>query len=459
MLRKFYAPELMNRFFDVIQIQKGLAKILIDLSSSSLQIIFGLLLLSFYHPMFIFLGLILVVVLVLIFRILGPRGLSASLKESKYKYEVVLWLEELARVNDTFKLAGNTDLPLNRTDEYVNNYLKARKAHFKILVWQYAAIIFFKTVIIASLLIAGSILVVNNELNLGQFIAAEILIIMVMQSAEKVVLSLEAVYDVVTAVEKVGSVMDLDLERSSGQKLMQEPETGMKLELRELSVFNPERNKYSLHNISLTIQPSEKICITGANHSGKSTLLQAIAGLYCDYEGSIIYNDTPLSQLNIPSLRDHIGDNLSLEDLFYGSVYDNITLGKSDCDPHRLNAIIEKTGLREFIMESPDGLDRKILPGGKNLPKSIVRKIMLARSLAMKKELLIIEDLMLHLNKAERENMMELFLGKDNKGTVIITSNDPSIAALCDRVIVLEKGEVAAQDTYQNLKSRTDLFE
>jgi ABC-type multidrug transport system ATPase subunit len=104
-------------------------------------------------------------------------------------------------------------------------------------------------------------------------------------------------------------------------------------------------------------------------------------------------------------------------------------------------------------------LDRKILPGGKNLPKSIVRKIMLARSLAMKKELLIIEDLMLHLNKAERENMMELFLGKDNKGTVIITSNDPSIAALCDRVIVLEKGEVAAQDTYQNLKSRTDLFE
>jgi len=459
MLRKFYAPELMNRFFDVIQIQKGLAKILIDLSSSSLQIIFGLLLLSFYHPMFIFLGLMLIVVLVLIFRILGPRGLSASLKESKYKYEVVLWLKELARVNDTFKLAGNTDLPLNRTDEYVNNYLKARKAHFRILVWQYAAIIFFKTVIIASLLIAGSILVVNNELNLGQFIAAEILIIMVMQSAEKVVLSLEAVYDVVTAVEKVGSVMDLDLERSSGQKLVQDHESGMKLELRELSVFNPERNKYSLHNISLTIQPGEKICITGANHSGKSTLLQAIAGLYCDYEGSIIYNDTPLSQLNIPSLRDHIGDNLSLEDLFYGSVYDNITLGKSNCDPNRLNDIIEKTGLREFIMESPDGLDRKILPGGKNLPKSIVRKIMLARSFAMKKELLIIEDLMLHLNKKERENMMELFLGKENKGTVIVTSNDPSIAALCDKVVVLEKGEIAALDTYQNLKSRTDLFE
>lgn len=459
MLRKFYAPELMNRFFDVIQIQKGLAKILIDLSSSSLQIIFGLLLLSFYHPMFIFLGLMLIVVLVLIFRILGPRGLSASLKESKYKYEVVLWLEELARVNDTFKLAGNTDLPLNRTDEYVNNYLKARKAHFRILVWQYAAIIFFKTVIIASLLIAGSILVVNNELNLGQFIAAEILIIMVMQSAEKVVLSLEAVYDVVTAVEKVGSVMDLDLERASGQKLVQDPESGMKLELRELSLFNPERNKYTLHNINLSIQPGEKICITGANHSGKSTLLQVIAGMYCDYEGSIIYNDTPLSQLNIPSLRDHIGDNLSLEDLFYGSVYDNITLGKSDCDPNRLNAIIEKTGLREFIMESPDGLDRKILPGGKNLPKSIVRKIMLARSFAMKKELLIIEDLMLHLNKSERENMMDLFLGKENKGTVIITSNDPSIAALCDKVVVLEKGEIVALDTYQNLKSRTDLFE
>ena len=121
-VRNEYLPEIVNRFFDTLTLQKGLPKLLIDMSTALMQIVFGLLLLSFYHPLFIFFGLVLLLLLVLIFRLTGPSGLKTSLKESKYKYEVVHWLEEVARALQTFKLAGASELPLSKTDTYVSNF-------------------------------------------------------------------------------------------------------------------------------------------------------------------------------------------------------------------------------------------------------------------------------------------------------------------------------------------------
>ena len=115
-VRNEYVPELVNRFFDTLTLQKGLPKILIDLSTAIMQILFGLLLLSFYHPLFIFFGFVLVLLLILIFRFTGPAGLKTSIKESKYKYQVAYWLQELGRTLNTFKLTGSSELPLSKTD-------------------------------------------------------------------------------------------------------------------------------------------------------------------------------------------------------------------------------------------------------------------------------------------------------------------------------------------------------
>ncbi|MEQ9305083.1 MAG: ABC transporter ATP-binding protein, partial [Marinoscillum sp.] len=136
-----HMPELMNRFFDVLTLQKGLPKLLIDLSTGVIQIIFGLILLSFYHPFFIFFGLVLMVILFGIFYLTGPNGLKSSIVESKYKYKVVYWLEEMARTLYSFKLSGNTNLPIKKTDLNVNNYLKNRGNHFKVLISQYSYIL------------------------------------------------------------------------------------------------------------------------------------------------------------------------------------------------------------------------------------------------------------------------------------------------------------------------------
>ena len=180
-----YAPELVNRFFDVITLQKGLPKLLIDLVSSGIQIFFGLVLLSLYHPFFVFFSLVLVAILFPIFLLTGSKGLRSSIDESKYKYKVAQWLEELARALKSFKLAGNTDLPIRRTDDMVNNYLKYRDMHFRVLLTQFSFIVIFKTAVTACLLILGTILVVNREITLGQFVAAEIVIILILHAGNR----------------------------------------------------------------------------------------------------------------------------------------------------------------------------------------------------------------------------------------------------------------------------------
>ena len=161
---KFYIPELVNRFFDTFSVQKGLSKILMDFSSASLQVLFGLILLSLYHPFFILFSVVLVVIVYLIFKLTAAQGLTTSLAESKRKYEVAHWLEELARTMETFKLAGTSTLPLSKTDEVVEKYLISRKAHFRTLLIQYINLVGFKVIIAAGLLLIGGLLVINQQM-------------------------------------------------------------------------------------------------------------------------------------------------------------------------------------------------------------------------------------------------------------------------------------------------------
>ena len=173
-----YLPELVNRFFDTISVQKGLAKLLLDLPLALLQIVLCLILLAIYHPFFIVFGLLLLLLLGLIFRFTGQRGLASSLEESTFKYKVAYWLEELGRNQDTFKMVGRTDLPITRTDELVHGYVNARRTHFRVLLGQYSALVAFKVITTVGLLALGGLLVMNEQMNLGQFVAAEIVILL-----------------------------------------------------------------------------------------------------------------------------------------------------------------------------------------------------------------------------------------------------------------------------------------
>lgn len=442
-LQEEYPPELINRFFDTLTLQKGLPKLLMDFSSSILQILTGLILLSLYHPFFVFFGIILLLTLFVIFRMTGPAGLKSSLVESKYKYEVAYWLEELGRAMNTFKLAGENDLYLGQTDKYTLHYLEARKKHFRILLVQFGSVIAFKTIVTAGLLALGSWLVIENQLNIGQFVAAEIVILLILSSAEKLMLSMEIVYDVLTAIEKLGAVTDLPLEKEAGINFDElDRNCGLQIQARDLHFCFSESERPVIDQLSLDIQSGERVCIAGFNGAGKTMLLKIIAGLYEDFQGSIAYNGFPFQNVNRNSLRQHIGDVFSEEEIIKATIAENITLGRPDVSLENLLWASEKTGLDIFVRSLPKGFETVLLPGGRNIPSHIRQKIILARSIACKPRLLVVENPFNNIEKKEQLDLIELLTAPDRCWTLAIVSNDPFIAMHCDRILIMDKGKI-----------------
>lgn len=449
-LHGYYPPELVNRFFDTLTLQKGLPKILIDFSTAILQIVFGLLLISFYHPFYVFFAILLAVVIFLIFRYTGPKGLDTSLKESKYKYEVAHWLEEQARSLTTFKLAGDSSMALRRTDNLVSNYLKSRKAHFNILLGQYGSIVVFEILVMASLLALGSYLVLENLINIGQFVAADIVIILIIASVEKLIITMETIYDVLTALDKLGYVTDLPLEENEGLPFERcDRGCGIHLQLEDVSFTYPEFDKPALNGINLDIRPGEALCISGYSSSGKTTLLELIAGLYPSFQGSISYNGFPLRSLQLDSLRNHIGDFLAEENIFKGSVMDNITLGNPDLPLEQVIRTADELGLSAFVRRLPDGYNTQLLPEGRNLPRSIRVKIMVARAMVSRPRLVVIEDTFQNFEPQDRQSILNCLASANKPWTLVIVSNDPLIASRCDRVALLKEGRILEVDTFE----------
>lgn len=446
---KHYAPELMNRFFDVISIQKGLSKILIDFSSASIQTIFGLLLLSLYHPFFIIFSLILILLVYAIFKLTYKNGLKTSLKESKSKYNIAHWLEELARTNVSFKLAGLTDLPLEKTNLATETYIEARDQHFKVLKNQYGMMVTFKVIIAAGLLIVGSILVMEQQMNIGQFVASELIILIVLGAVEKLILSLESIYDVLTSLEKVGQVTDLELERNEGLEMISilDPDAiGLSVELHNVYFSYPYQNQFVFEEANLKIEAGQRVLLKGDSDSGKTTLLYLLAGLYKVQNGSVVFNGLPFGNLNPNHLRAVIGDCLMDELLFEGTVFENITMGRTNATLENVQWAIENLGLSDFIKGLPKGFNTVIHSQGKHFSKGIVDKLILARSIADKPKLLLVKDAFTSLDSKERKRIMSFLTARENKWTLVIASKDENWESKVDRVINSEDGLLIEQN-------------
>ena len=434
----YYLPEKVNRFFDTINVQKGLTKILLDMPVASIQIGFGLILLSFYHPLFIVYGLLLILTLWIIFKFTAKKGLRTSLQESTYKYSVVAWLQEMARVIRSLKFSKNEGLYLRKTDHDIIGYLNARTAHFNVLIFQYKTLIAFKVLITAGMLIVGTYLLLEQQLNIGEFIAAEIVIITMINAAEKLIICLDSVYDVVTGLEKLATVTEIPTEKE-GHLEIDPKSSGLSLELNDVS-FNYPDGKYLIKNIHLSIPSSSTVCVIGSSGSGKSTFLKLIGGLYSDVQGTLLINKFPLEHYNISTLRKNIGMYLNLQEIFTGSVFENIRMGNDEVTPEKIIELSNKCGLKEFIFTLPDGLDTEIEATGKKLPGSIVRKILLLRALVGEPKLLLLEEPWQGLEHSTKVHMKEYLLNSNKSSTVIIATNDEHFAKNCDYIIYLEDG-------------------
>ncbi len=443
-----YGPEIVNRFFDTVNLQKGISKLLVDFTTAVLQMVFGLLLLSFYHPTFIIFGIVLFLILILIFYFTSPKGMETALNESSYKYQTAFWLQEIGRTLNTFKLVGNTRLPILRADKLIQRYVDFRAKHFSVLILQYKIMVGFKVLIVTSLLVAGSLLLINDQISIGQFVAAEVIIVLVINSVEKVILSLETVYDTLVAVEKLGNVMDLELERSEGSdKLVVSKPEGLKLGMENV-VFQPHdvRNPI-LNGATLTIFPGKKVAVTGNSGSGKSALLALFSGLYEDYQGKVLVNDLSIEMIQLEKYRAMVGDCLEFGQIFRGTLKENVLVGR-DVDSDQLESVLELVGLKEYIYQLPDDLETELQPEGKGLARALAQSILIARSLVGNPKAIIMENALRNVNPEVKPRITEYLM--NGNWTLVMITDDPVILQRSDEVIVMDSGRVGVQGSYED---------
>lgn len=453
LLSQYYPPELMNRFFDTLTLQKGIPKIILDLSTAALQIFFGLLLISFYHPFFAFFGVGLLIFLFIIFRLTGPPGLATDLKVSKYKYETAYWLEEIARAMTTFKLAGDTDFHLKKLDAIVGKYLDFRKSHFGILMYQYKAFVVLKTVITAVFLLLGAYLVIENQINIGQFVAAEIVVLLTIASVDKMIMSMETIYDVLTGLEKLGFVTDLPIETDEGICFSEiDKGRGLSVKIHGLGFTYQGNSKAALENIHLDITPGERVCIAGYKGAGKSTLVQIISGLYSDFKGIVAYNGFPFKSLNMNSLREYIGDYCTQEGIFRGTILENITMGHKSVSVEDALRAAGEMRLDGYVSLLPQGYNTMLASEGSNIAQGARTKIILARAIATQPRLLTMEPFLRSLDQNDRLAIARFLTDKANPWTLVAVSNDPEIAARCDKVVVMKEGSIIETGTFDQIR-------
>jgi len=265
-----------------------------------------------------------------------------------------------------------------------------------------------------------------------------------MSSAEKLILTMEPIYDVLTAVEKIANVTDVPLESENGNLKFADVDTGkgMAIELRDVNYFSLRDRSHILRDVNLTIGANDRICFSGPNGSGKTTLINVITGLYDSYDGTIVINDYPIGNLNEPDLRYYTGDSLMQEDIFEGSLFENITIGRKDIDRNKVKWAAKNLFLEEFVQSLPRGYDTMLESGGGRLASSIVKKIILARSVVCQPRLIVMDDFLQVFTRDERNKITDFLTDQSNNWTLLAISSDPYFLGKCDRIIYMDKGRI-----------------
>ena len=437
---KYYLPEKINRFFDVMSIQKGISKLLLDIPIASIQIVFGLVLLSFYHPIFIVFGFLLLSTLFLILRYTGKKGIDTSYEESTHKYEVVAWFGEIARMIKSFKFRHGTKLNISKADERADKYIKARTDHFKVLLLQFKALVFFKVLISATMLIVGTYLLLSQQLNIGEFIAAEIVILSIISAVEKLIGSISSIYDVITGLEKLSSVTDSPLEKN-GKVHFKSINSGISIELSDSSIVY-ENGKSILKGINLKIPSNSIVSVSGCSGSGKSSFINLLGGYLGDNNGGVLINNIALGNYNLESLRKKIGVYISNSEVFEGTVLENITMGRKGISEEEITSLALKLGFNAFVSSLRNGFETKVDSAGKKMPSKMIKMIIILRAFVDKPDLLLLDEPFEGFDDDVKKSLLSYILNDLEDSTVVISTNFKEFIDKAKMNILLENGEI-----------------
>lgn len=437
------AQELVNRFFDTFILQKAAADLLLGGLEIALTVTVGMIVLAFYDPMLLGLDVVLVIAVTVIVVGLGRRGVATAVEESKAKYAMAAWLEEIARHDSLFKLGGGLTYAELRAEGLAREWLSRRSEHFSIVFRQTVAVLALQAIANAAVLGLGGFLVLGRRLTLGQLVAAELIVTVVVSSLAKIGKHLESYYDLLASIDKIGHLSDLPIERIGGASCSAVGARGpARLVLDRVSAGYAESGNV-LEGASLVAESGARVAITGATGSGKSLLVELVAALRTPRAGCILIDDLDVRDLDLAELRSKIA--VVRSEVVSGSILDNVRLGRREVDVTRARRALARVGILDDVEALPDGLRTVLTPSGEPLSSSQKTRLAVARAIAGEPVLLVLEESIDGLDPRVREPMLDFLFDRARPWTLVVTSNDPRIHARCDTVYRLEDGRLTLE--------------
>jgi putative ABC transport system ATP-binding protein len=433
-----HGPELVNRFFDVLTVQKAGSSLLLEGLGTAVQTLIGLIVLAFYHPFLLAYDVVLLLAIFFIIFVLGRGGVVTSIQESLSKYALLAWLEIIAGNMQTFKFNGGPEFAVKRTDTLALDYLAAKRKHYRIMLRQIIGSVTLYAVASTALLAIGGYLVIEGHLTLGQLVAAELIVSAALTSLIKFGKHLEGYYDLMAGADKIGHLLDLPLEREQGvASAMAGP---VSLAVHDLSSgFGVKQPLFS--NLSFLIQPGEKVALFGGYGSGKSTLAALLCGLRQPGKGRIEINDVDLGNFRLEALRRRIA-LVGRAEFFQDSLLENVRLGRPELGQDEVEQALDAVGLLDTIDGlSEDGLDTDISPSGAPLSAAQGLLLLLARAIAGRPALLILDGILDEMDEAALRRIVPVLYAVDAPWTLLVLTGSPKVAALCGRVVELRDGD------------------
>lgn len=437
---KHHGPELVNRFFDTVTVQKSASLLLIDGLSIAMQTVVSMLLLALYHPWLLAYDVLLVAGMVIIFFLLGHGAIRTSIYESKAKYALEAWLEQLAAKLVTFKSDGGHAYAVHRSHALLEDYLHYREAHFRILLRQIVGSFALQALASASLLGIGGWLVVERQLTLGQLVAAEIIVAGMMSAFTKFGKQLEVFYDLCAAIDKLGGLVDLPLERAGGDS-EPAPSGPLGVEARNLAYTMPGDTEPVLALAEWSVAAGDRVGITGPSGSGKSTLADVLFGLRTPGSGTLLVGGIDIRAIPLRALRQRVAVVRSIE-LFAGSILENVALGREHVTYDAVAGALARVGLLDDLLALPGGLGTELHQQGRPLSHRQACRLMVARAIVDRPGLLILDGVLDQLDVDEQARLAAEIFAPTAPWTLICMSERSDVLAQCTRVVTMGNGRI-----------------
>lgn len=433
-LDRSMGPDLVNRFFEIVTVQKSSSMLLLEGVNLVLATVIGLLVLAFYHPFLLAFALVLVAVLAVVIFLVGRNAVQTSIQESYAKHAVAGWLEQIAMFPIFFKSRGAADLACSRADQLVQQYIQRRREHFRIVFRQICGLLGLQALASAALLVIGGMLVLRGELTLGQLVASELIVGAIVSSVSKFGKHMESWYDALAAVDKLGYLVDLPIEREGGD--VPALSTGPVEVRMEGVTFGFDSPRAVFESLSIHLPRGSRVAVVGAAGCGVSTLLDMIFGLRVPQEGRILLDGLDLRDWQLEALRQQVA-LVRGQEVVEGTLLENVRLGREEVSLEQVHQALEAVGLGSALQQMPDGLATVLKAGGRPLSSTQRTRLVLARAIVGRPRLLILDECLEGLEVAAMTDLEHLLFDATQPWTLILATRDPELVRRCDQIVRL----------------------